>query len=86
MMYYYCKAEGYDFCGFNCVVYFRTKNAVHSVKELARRLYCEDTGNAISRVYAPRARYALAYWWHTVRGRHTTAEDWCADPVSTVTV
>lgn len=85
-MYTYYKAEGYDFCGFPCVVYFRTKHAVHSAKALAARLYCEDTGNTITKVYAPRLRYALAYWWHTLRGRHTTAERWCADLVSTVTV
>lgn len=83
---YYCKAEGYDCCGFPCVVYFRTKRAVHSAKALAARLYCEETGNAIAKVYAPRLRYMLAYAWHSMRGRHTTAEDWCADPVSTVTV
>lgn len=84
-MYYY-KAEGYDCCGFPCVIYARSKDAIHSAKSLARRLYCEETGNAIAKVYAPRLRYMLAYAWHSMRGRHTTAEDWCADPVSTVTV
>ena len=84
-MYYY-KAEGYDCCGFPCVVYVRSKDAIHSAKTLAHRLYCEDTGNAIVRVHAPRTVYALAYAWHTMRGRHTTAEDWYADTVSTVVV
>jgi len=85
-MYTYYKAEGYDCCGFPCVVYFRTKHAVRSVKALAARLYCGETSNTIAKVYAPRLRYMLAYAWHSMRGRHTTAEDWCADPVSTVTV
>lgn len=85
-MYTYYKAEGLDFLGFPCVVYFRTKHPVRSAKALAERLYCGETGHAITHVHAPRLSYALAYAWHTLRGRHTTAEEWTADAISTVTV
>ena len=85
-MYSYYKAEGYDFCGFSCTIYFRSKRPIRSAKALAERLYCEETGNAVSKVYAPRLSYVLAYAWHTLRGRHTTPEEWCADAVSTVSL
>ena len=85
-MYTYYKAEGYDCCGFSCVIYCRTKTPIRGAQDLARRLYCAETGNAIAKVYAPRLRYALAYAWHKMRHRGTTAENWRGECISAISL
>lgn len=83
---YYFKAEGYDCCGFPCVVYIRSKIPFHSTKVVEKYLYCEETNNSITTIHAPRLTYLLAYLYYTMKGKHTTPEEWDADPVSTVTI
>lgn len=83
---YYFKAEGYDCCDFPCVVYIRSNIPFHSSKVVEKYLYCKETGNSITAIHAPRLAYMFAYLYYTIKGKHTTPEEWSADPISTITI
>lgn len=83
---YYFKAEGYDCCGFPYVVYIRSKIPFRSNKMVEEYLYCKETNNSIAMIHAPRLIYLFAYLYYTMKGKHTTPEEWSADPISTVTI
>jgi len=83
---YYFKAEGYDCCNSPCVVYIRSNIPFHSSRVVEKYLYCKETGNSITAIHAPRLAYVFAYLYYTIKGKHTTPEEWSADLISTVTI
>lgn len=83
---YYFKAKGYDCCGLPCTVYIRSKIPFHSRETVEKYLYCKETGNSIATIHAPRLAYMFAYFYYTIKGKHTTPEEWSAEPISTVTI